>query len=121
LNYFVTISPSEMSQYTYVVLDQCNANARWIINVPTTDNVLLTGVSIPAPAAAVVYNIQGSGRTITINGIYVEGSLLAPYNTLYQNGGIVKGRVIVGDITRSLNFDKAGCFTPSSNQPAPSK
>jgi len=118
LTYYVTISPAEMSQYTYVVLDSCNANARWVVNVPTTDNVLLTGVSIPAPPEAVVYNIQGSGRTITINGIYVEGSILAPYNTLYQNGGIVKGRVIVGDITKSLNFDKAGCFTPTANTPS---
>jgi len=118
LNYFVTITPAEMSQYTYVVLNNCNANARWIINVPTTDNVLLTGVALPAPPEAVVYNIQGSGRTITINGIYVQGSILAPFNTLYQNGGIVKGRVIVGDITRSLNFEKTGCFTPTANVPS---
>jgi len=117
LNYYVTITPAEMSQYTYVVLDSCNANARWIVNVPTTDNVLLTGVSIPAPPKAVVYNIQGSGRTISINGIYVEGSILAPYNTLYQNGGIVVGKVVVGDITKSLNFDKAGCFVPSGGAP----
>jgi len=113
-NYFVTIHPSEMSQYTYVVLNNCNSGARWTANVDGTSDVTLTGVQIVnGNPGSVTYNILGSGRTIRINGIRVEGNILSPFNTLYQNGGNVLGKVIVGDITMSLNFEKAGCFVPS--------
>jgi len=106
--YVVTIHPSEMSQYTYVTLDNCAANARWIVNIDTNANVVLNGVSITG--GSVIYNIIGSGRTISVGWIQVMGSILAPYNTLYQTGGTITGRVVVGDVTQSMNFLRYSCY-----------
>jgi len=108
----VTLHPSDMSQYTYVTLNNCNSNARWIVNIDSTSNVVMNGVAIPAGDGAVIYNVIGSGRTISIGWIQVVGSIIAPYNTLTQTGGIVIGKVVVGDITQSSNFDREACFSP---------
>jgi len=119
-DYYVTIHPSEFNQFTYITTSNCNSGARWTVNVDGTSDVTLSGVALPGQPGSVVYNIQGSGRTINVNNIQVQGSILSPFNTLYQKGGNIIGKVIVGDISLSLNFDKGGCFVPTgSNPPSP--
>jgi len=109
--YVVTIHPSEMSQYTYVTLNNCASSARWIVNIDTTDNVVMNGVTITT-GGTVIYNILGSGRTISVGWIQVIGSILSPYNSLDQTGGTITGKVVVGDITRSQNFIRYSCYVP---------
>jgi len=114
LIYRVTIHPSEMAQYTWVSLSNCNANSRWIVNIDTSADVVLNGVTITT-TGHVIYNIQGSGRTVSVGWIQVIGDIVAPYNTVYQTGGSIIGKVIAGDITASLNINRGGdggCFVP---------
>jgi len=108
----VTLHPSEMSQYTYVEQNNCNPSARWIVNIDTTANVVLNGVTISS-GGSVIYNIIGSGRTISVGWIQVIGSILAPNNILDQPGGSITGKVVVGDVTKSLNLIRYDCFAPN--------
>jgi len=64
---------------------------------------------------AVVYNVLGSGRTINVQNVYLQGHLVAPYNTLNQPSGNIVGKVIAGNIPATLNINRSGsqCFVPS--------
>jgi len=103
--YYVTITATQFSQFTYTTLDNCNFQATWTINVPGTDNVEITGGSFPAIAGGVVYNILGCGRVIYIHDTAVTGSVLSPCNTLNQTNGVITGKVVVGDVVMSLQIN----------------
>jgi len=113
--YYLTLTTSEMSQYTWISMSNCNAGARWIITVPGTGPVTFTAGSFPAASNAVVYNVLGSGRTINVQNVYLQGHLVAPYNTLNQPSGNIVGKVIAGNIPATLNINRSGsqCFVPS--------
>jgi len=101
--YYLTLTTTEMTQYTWISMSNCNANARWIITVPGTGPVTFTAGSFPAPANAVVYSVTGSGRTVNVQNIYLAGHLIAPLNTLNQPSGNIVGKVVAGNIPSTLN------------------
>jgi len=109
-DYYVTLTPDQMSQYTWISVDQCNDQARWYINIAGTADVTFTGGSFPAPAAAVVYNVLGSGRTINVQNIQLDGTLLAPNNYVNEPSGVIVGKVIAADVEMSLQVNKAQCY-----------
>jgi len=109
-SYTFSLTSSQMSQYTYIApFTNCNSDASWTINIRGTDSVTLTGGSFPADCGQVVYNVIGSGRTITVTGTSLCGHLLAPDNILNQSGGVIVGHVIAGDIPASLQINKNPC------------
>jgi choice-of-anchor A domain-containing protein len=111
--YYVTLQAADMSTYTWIDIENCNSNARWVINIPGTDDVTFSGGSFPENAASVIYNVQGSGRTIRLRDSQLVGTLVAPYNSFSDVGSVVIGKVIAGDITTSHQTNRAQCFTPS--------
>jgi choice-of-anchor A domain-containing protein len=108
--YYLTLTGSELSQTTGYTLNGCNANAQWTINVPGTDSVTFSGGSFPPGAPQVVYNVLGSGRTITVGAIQFDGSLLAPYNILSQTGGVIIGKVVVAKVSSFVQMNKYVCY-----------
>jgi len=89
-----TISGSDLSAATSFQLSNCMANSQWVINVVGSDDVTFSGDAFPALAGNVIFNIQGSGRTINAN-TGVNGAILAPSNSLAMDGGVVHGKVVV--------------------------
>jgi len=119
--YYLNLDASAFSQFTYVVSDSsCNSNAKWVINVVGTGDVTLTGATFPAPANAVVYNIIGSGRTVNVENISLQGSVFAPNNRLYQPSGVITGRVVAGDVVMSLQVNQPTCYSPPASNQTPS-
>jgi choice-of-anchor A domain-containing protein len=114
LVYYISINPSQFSSFTYTVAESCNSDAKWVINIGGTSDFTISGASFPASANAVVYNVLGSGRTITVENTQVQGSVFAPYNTLYQPSGDIYGRVVAADISMSLQINQNQCYAPPS-------
>jgi choice-of-anchor A domain-containing protein len=114
--YYVTLTPDQMTQYTWISLSGCNVNARWVINVAGTADVTFTSGSFPATEGAVIYNVLGSGRKINVQWTQLDGSILAPQNILNQTGGVIRGKVVVADVIASLQMNKNQCFFPSAPQ-----
>jgi len=104
-SYTVTVTDVEMNQFTYYVLNNCNFQAYWTVNVIGTGPVRLTGDSFPAVAGAVVYNVQNC-RTINVYDTAVNGHILSTCSTLNQTGGVILGKVVVGDVAMSLQINK---------------
>jgi len=113
LQYFVSITPAQMSQYTWISMSQCNNNARWVLNIGGTGDVTITAGSFPANAAAVTWNILGSGRTVHIENTLVDGTILAPHNFVSEPSGVIVGKLIAADVIMSLQVNKNQCFFPS--------
>jgi len=107
-----TITGAQFESSTYYVLDNCFFQSAWILNIPGTDDITLSGGSFPAVGGGVLYNVLGSGRTIYVNNTAVTGSILAPGNTLYQSGGYIAGKVVVADVARALQINIAQCANP---------
>jgi len=104
--YALTITAAEMSQFTYYVTVNCNYQAYWTINVASgSDAVTFSGDSFPAVPGAVVYNVQGC-RTINVRDTAVNGHLLSTCSVLNQTGGVILGKVVVGDVLMSLQINK---------------
>jgi len=110
--YVVSLTPATMSQYTYITVDNCNFQASWVINVRGTEDVYFRGDSFPAIPGGVVFNVLGSGRVIDVTGTAVTGHILAPNNVLHQTGGVIIGKVVVADVTFSLQINKYSCPNP---------
>jgi fibro-slime domain-containing protein/choice-of-anchor A domain-containing protein len=104
--YYITLTSTDLTSTTYTTVSNCNFQASWVLNIAGTDDITLTGGSFPAIPGGVVYNVLGSGRTITVTGTQVNGHLLAPNNILYQTGGVIVGKVVAGDITFALQINK---------------
>jgi len=112
--YYLTLTPAEMTQYTWTSLDNCNTGAQWIIKIAGTGDVTFSGGSFPAPAKQVIYNVIGSGRTINVGPTQVEGSILAPFNNLNQPNVVILGKVVANNIV-SLQINEAQCYTPPTS------
>lgn len=72
----------------------------------------MTGDVFPANPGAVVYNFLGSGRTITLTTSF-SGNILAPHNIIYQQQGVVIGKVIAGDIPLIHQVNIVHCPKPA--------
>jgi len=104
--YALTLTSAEMTQFTYYVTVGCNYQAYWTINIASgADNVVFSGDSFPAVPGAVVYNVQGC-RTIQVRDTALNGHLLSTCSTLNQTGGVILGKVVVGDVLFSLQINK---------------
>jgi len=112
--YVVSLTPATMSQYTYITLDNCNFQASWVINIRGTEQVNFRGDSFPAIPGGIVYNILGSERIIDVSETAVKGHILAPNNILHQTGGVIIGKVVVADVTFSLQINKHSCPNPGT-------
>jgi len=117
-NYAVTLTDVEMNQFTYYVLNNCNFQAYWTVNVIGTGDVTFTGDSFPAVPGAVVYNVQNC-RTINVYGTAVNGHLLSTCSTLNQTGGVILGKVVVGDVIASLQINKEDACREVTPVPVP--
>jgi len=95
-----------MATYTYTSVDNCNVQANWAINIGGTGDVFIRGDSFPGVPGAVVYNVIGSGRTISVDETAVNGAILAPLNTLNQTGGVILGKVVAGNIVNALQVNR---------------
>jgi len=111
-NYYMTLTGSQISSYTWVSTSNCNADANWIVNVVGNDDVSFSGGSFPYDSNQVIWNIQGSGRTINVGWTQVQGSILAPNNNINQPSGVIVGSVVANNIN-SLQINKVPCFTPA--------
>jgi choice-of-anchor A domain-containing protein len=111
-SYSVTITSEDFADSTYWVVNNCNFQATWVINIVGTDNITFHGDNFPGVSGAVVYNVLGSGRTINVQ-TTVQGSILAPNNNLYQTGGFISGKVVVGNVQFALQINKPDCPNPS--------
>jgi len=112
--YYLSLTPAEMTQYTWTSLSNCNTAAEWVINIVGSGDVTFSGGSFPAPANQVIYNIAGTGRTINVGPTQVEGSIVAPFNNVNQPNGVVIGKVIANNIV-SLQINKAQCYIPPTS------
>jgi choice-of-anchor A domain-containing protein len=109
--YVVSLTPAEMSQFTYTTLVGCNFQAEWIINIRGTEAVEFRGDTFPGLPGGVVYNVIGN-RAVSITETKVNGHVLAPTATINQPGGVIVGKVVAGDITFSLQINKPDCPNP---------
>jgi len=108
--YTVNVNPADLAQITYYWTENCNIQAQWVLNIVGTGNVNLNGDNFPANPGAVVINFVGSGRRLNIaNSVF--GSILAPDNEVYQESGVVIGKVVAGNIPRIHQVNIVHCPT----------
>jgi hypothetical protein len=108
---YVSLTPAEMSLYTYTTLSNCMFNSEWVINVRGSDTVRITGDTFPGLQGAVVYNVLGS-RNIEVLDTTVNGHLLSPNGNLVQTLGLIVGKVAVGNVEISLQVNMPNCPEP---------
>jgi len=111
--YYVHITTDQLNAATYYTTSGCNFQAEWVITIGGTDDVDFHGDQFPAPNGAVVYNIVGSGRTVTA-GTGVMGHILAPYNNLNQQSGVIIGKVVAANVNFATQINKPDCFNPGT-------
>jgi hypothetical protein len=107
----VNITPDLLAQTTHYTLSGCNFQAKWIVNIIGTGDITLQGDTFPANPGAVVYNIIGSGRTLTLTTSF-GGSILAPNNNIFQQQGVVIGKVIAGNVPLIHQVNLVHCPKP---------
>jgi len=115
--YYITLTAAELNSVTSTAFVQCNHDAQWVVNIPGNDDVTFSGGSFFDGATQVVFNVQGSGRTINVGAYQFDGSLVAPFNTLSQTGGVIVGKVVVAQVTSMIQMNKYVCYD-GSYQPA---
>jgi len=104
----VSVDGNTFSQVNWYSLSNCNFASRWVIDITGSGNIVIKGGEFPAVVERVVYNVLGSGRTIsTTNG--VNGHIMAPQNSLNQPSGVTYGLVIAGDIPVAKQNNKPDC------------
>eukprot|EP01114_Cavostelium_apophysatum_P010364 TRINITY_DN23_c0_g1_i1.p1 TRINITY_DN23_c0_g1~~TRINITY_DN23_c0_g1_i1.p1 ORF type:complete len:962 (+),score=298.51 TRINITY_DN23_c0_g1_i1:390-2888(+) len=104
--YYVSLTQAEFAQFTYTSVDNCNVQANWVINVRGTDDVTISGDSFPGVPGGVVYNVIGTGRTVHVYSVSVDGHILAPANYINQTGGVIRGKVVAGNVLFSLQVNR---------------
>jgi len=107
--YVLNVQGDTLSGVTWYTTHGCNLGAVWVINVLGSGNVQFQGDFLPTIAEKTVWNIIGAGRTVTVL-TEVRGNMLAPQNTLSQTGGVIKGKVVFGNIAFSLQINLPDCF-----------
>jgi choice-of-anchor A domain-containing protein len=110
VKYYISLTAAELNSVTSTTMNNCNHDAQWVVNVVGSDDVTFSGGSFFDGATQVVFNVQGSGRTINVGGYQMDGSLLAPYNTLSQSGGVIVGKVVVAEVTQMVQMNKYVCY-----------
>jgi len=98
------MTPEYMSQYTYIVTDNCNFQANWIMNIRGTGDVTFTGAFMAVPDGAVIINVIGQ-RNVYVTGIRLNAHLLAVDATLNQTGGVIVGKVVAGNVAFALQVN----------------
>jgi len=88
-----SVYPNQFAQSTYFTLENCNFQAKWVINIRGFEDVVSTGDNFPANPGAVVFNFVGTGRLLTIQNSW-WGAILAPFNSVKNLGGVVVGKII---------------------------
>jgi len=107
--YHVQVDGATLSTVNWYILQNCLFTAGWVIEVTGTADVTFQGSPFPGVVERVVYNIVGTGRTISgTNG--VGGNILAPQNTYVQYNGVTYGRLIVGNIIYARQNNKPNCI-----------
>jgi len=111
--YHLQISDVDFNQVVWYSLSGCTFSARWIIDITGTGSVSFQGEPFQGIVERVVYNILGSGRTITANN-GVAGHILSPQNTYSQSQGVTYGILIVGNVLQARQNNKPNCiyFSP---------
>jgi len=108
--YTVRVNPDDLLQITYYWTENCNIQAQWVLNIVGTGNVNISGDNFPANPGAIVINFLGSGRRLNIaNSIF--GSILAPENEIYQESGVIIGKIVAGNIARVKQVNIVHCPT----------
>jgi fibro-slime domain-containing protein/choice-of-anchor A domain-containing protein len=107
--YYVTVPATTFNTITYYILDNCNFQASWVVNIAGAEDVVFYGGSFPAVGGGLVYNVLGTGRTITVSGTGVTGHILAPWNILNQTNSVIDGKVVVGDVINCNQVNKPIC------------
>jgi len=116
-SYSVTLAGSIFTSFTYTVLVGCNFQSRWTINIVGSDNVDISGASFPAIPGGTVYNVECTavGQTVSIHDTQLFGHLLAPSCIVDQPTGVIVGKVVAGEVRRSLQINSmTTCPTPQT-------
>jgi len=108
--YHVEVDGATLSTINWIQLQGCRFSARWIIDVTGTANVVIKGQPFPGIVERVIYNVLGSGRTIT-GQTGVAGHIIAPNNAYTQDNGVTYGLVIVGNVVQARQNNKPNCVT----------
>eukprot|EP01119_Soliformovum_irregulare_P003809 TRINITY_DN1486_c0_g1_i2.p1 TRINITY_DN1486_c0_g1~~TRINITY_DN1486_c0_g1_i2.p1 ORF type:complete len:700 (-),score=187.27 TRINITY_DN1486_c0_g1_i2:17-2116(-) len=104
----VVIDGSTFSKVSWYSFENCAFASRWIIDIGGSGDITIKGGQFPEGVERVVYNIVGSGRTISAsNG--VNGHIFAPRNIFKQSAGVTYGLVIAGDIPIARQNNKPQC------------
>jgi len=103
--YYVSVDGATISSINDWQTVGCSADAEWIVNVVGSGDFTFSGNNFPSDG--VVYNVVGA-RTINVQ-TSVAGSILAPAATLYQTGGTIYGKVVVGSVSSALQINLADC------------
>jgi choice-of-anchor A domain-containing protein len=107
--YHVKVADADYNKADWISLQGCKFSARWIVEITGTGNVVIKGQPFPGIVERVIYNIVGSGRTIT-GQTGIGGHILAPQNTYTQNSGVTYGKVVVGNFPESRQSNKPNCL-----------
>jgi len=99
------ITAADFNKIKWYCPNNCQSNAQWTINIDASeDTVVFGGDQFPAPGGYVTYNVYtSSDDTADIdtctNSVEirtdVNGNLLAPHSSVYQVGGVLRGKAIV--------------------------
>jgi hypothetical protein len=108
--YVLNVDGATISSVTWYTTHNCNLGAVWIINVLGSGDVRFSGDHLPTVAEKTVWNIVGTGRDVEVV-TEVRGNMLAPHNNLIQTGGVIKGKVVFGNVDFSLQINLPDCFT----------
>jgi choice-of-anchor A domain-containing protein len=96
-----------------IVNDSCQLNSYWIVQMGGNSNVLLQGnPALPTSAEKTIFNIQGKNRNVTII-TEIGGSIISPQNNIFQTGGVIIGKAIVGNFNAFLQLNELNCKVPT--------
>jgi len=114
LTYYISLTPAQLSTFQSMTINAgCNINARWIFNVIGSGDVTISTTVPIGDYSSIIWNVVGSGRTIYLQNSELDGSLVAPFNSVSQSTGVIKGKVIASDFISSNQINKYQCFQPS--------
>jgi hypothetical protein len=108
------VSSVSLTNGTITFNDNGNSGAKYIINVTgnfslSNTNIVLSG---GATAADIIWNIEGTGKTVSITGGTAYGTFLVPQsNVTVGGGGSVTGELIAG----ANNLGKGYTLTEQSS------
>eukprot|EP00051_Salpingoeca_urceolata_P032605 m.16504 g.16504 ORF g.16504 m.16504 type:complete len:332 (+) comp5265_c0_seq2:185-1180(+) len=103
----------------YFLLKNINKDAEVILTIDgSTEDIYFTGGNLPLPAEHIVYNSPTTGK-IFVTTARVPGSILAPWASLHQTGGVIEGFVVANDVPALLQVNKPQCISGPAPPPPP--